>query len=270
KNFGMFIDEGRCRKEESMKKHFVATVGLLFLILSTTTPAFSQISNATVSGIIEDSTHAVLPGVTVVATNTATGVMSTVVTNESGAYNLPGLLPGPYKITAELPGFQTKTYELTLGNAQTVRLNFAINVAGGATSVEVAVAVDSLLATSSTSIGEVLSQQKMRDLPLVGNNVLSLLNSLSGARMDDNGVTGTFAGMSNYNVNVVRDGIDSSPSARYMQAGIQTSTMLNQDLVGEIRLIVAPVDAEMGRGNGQMIVQTRSGTNDFRGSAVWS
>ncbi|PYS34560.1 MAG: hypothetical protein DMG14_29140 [Acidobacteria bacterium] len=122
----MFIDEGRCRKEESMKKHFVAAVGLLFLILSTTTPAFSQISNATVSGIIEDSTHAVLPGVTVVATNTATGVMSTVVTNESGAYNLPGLLPGPYKITAELPGFQTKTYELTLGNAQTVRLNFAM------------------------------------------------------------------------------------------------------------------------------------------------
>src|SRR6266850_3696836 len=96
------------------------------------------------------------------------------------------------------------------------------------------------------------------------------LKSLSGARMNDDGVTGTFAGMSNYNVNVVRDGIDSSASARYMQAGIQTSTMLNQDLVGEIRLIVAPVDAEMGRGNGQMIVQTRSGTNQLRGSAVWS
>src|SRR6266850_6724899 len=96
------------------------------------------------------------------------------------------------------------------------------------------------------------------------------LKSLSGARMNDDGVTGTFAGMSNYNVNVVRDGIDSSASARYMQAGIQTSTMMNPDLIGELRLIVAPVDAEMGRGNGQMIVQTRSGTNQLRGSAVWS
>src|SRR5439155_23848654 len=97
-----------------------------------------------------------------------------------------------------------------------------------------------------------------------------LLTTMSGARLDDNGVTGTFAGMSNYNVNVQRDGIDASASARYMQAGIQTATMLNPDLIGEVRLIVAPVDAEMGRGNGQMIVQTRSGTNQYRGGGVWS
>ena len=47
--------------------------------------------------------------------------------------------------------------------------------------------------------------------------------------------------MSNYNINVLRDGIDASASARYMQAGVQTATMLNPDLVGELRLIVAPV-----------------------------
>jgi hypothetical protein len=260
--------DGPSTKEDVVSKLSIIVIVLLCVVLSA--PAIAQISNATVSGTIEDTTHAVLPGVTVTATNTATGVTSSSVTNESGAYNLPGLLPGTYKISSELPGFQTKTYEVTLGNAQTVRLNFELNVAGGGTQVEVSIAVDTLLATSSASVGEVLSQEKMRDLPLVGNNVLSLLNSLSGARMNDDGVTGTFAGMSNYNVNVVRDGIDSSASARYMQAGIQTSTMLNQDLVGEIRLIVAPVDAEMGRGNGQMIVQTRSGTNQLRGSAVWS
>src|SRR5205823_11835960 len=103
-----------------------------------------------------------------------------------------------------------------------------------------------------------------------GNNVLDLTRVLGGTRMDAYGVTGTFAGMTNYNINVQRDGIDSSASARYMQAGIQTSTLMNPDLVEEIRLIVAPVDAEMGRGNGQMIVQTRSGTNQLKGSAVWS
>ena len=242
----------------------------LALSLALSIPAFGQISNATVSGTIEDPTRAVLPGVTVTATNTATGVVTTVLTNEAGVYNFVSLLPGPYKVSAELPGFQTKNYDITLGNAQTVRLNFPLGVASVGTAVEVSVAVDTLLATSSASIGEVLSGQKAQDLPLVGNNVLSLIAVMSGARLDDNGVTGTFAGMSNYNVNVQRDGIDSSASARYMQAGIQTSTLMNPDLIGELRLIVAPVDAEMGRGNGQMIVQTRSGTNQLRGAAVWS
>src|SRR5215831_2538847 len=213
---------------------------------------------------------AVLSGVTVTAANNSTGVVTTVVSNEAGAYTFPSLLPGPYKVTAELPGFQTKTYEVTLGNAQTVRLNFALNVSGVGTAVEVSVPVDTLIATSSASIGEVLSQDKLNNLPLVGNNALFLVNTLSGTRMDDNGVTGTFAGMTNYNVNVQRDGIDASASARYMQAGIQTATMMNPDLIGEVRLIVAPVDAEMGRGNGQMIVQTRSGSNQLRGAAVWS
>src|SRR5437867_7152405 len=251
-----------------MRRSILAAAG--FLSLAVSTMAFAQISNATVSGTIEDATHAVLPGVTITAANTATGVAATAVSNEAGAYNLPSLLPGPYKVSAELPGFQTKTYDVTLGNAQTVRLNFTLNVAGVGTAVEVSVAVDTLLATSSASVGEVLSGDKARNLPLVGNNALFLLNTLSGTRMDDNGVTGTFAGMSNYNVNVLRDGIDASASARYMQAGVQTATMLNPDLVGEVRLIVAPVDAEMGRGNGQVIVQTRSGTNQYRGSAVWS
>jgi len=78
--------------------------------------------------------------------------------------------------------------------------------------------------------------------------------------MDDNGVTGTLPACPITTLTCWRDGIDASASARFMQAGIQTATMLNPDLVGELRLIVAPVDAEMGRGNGQMIVQTRSGT----------
>jgi hypothetical protein len=246
----------------------VIAVVLLSLVLCTY--ALGQSTNATVSGTVEDSTRAVLPGVTITVTNTATGVASTAVTNEAGTYNVPSLLPGPYKVTAELPGFQTKTYEVTLGNAQTVRLNFSLNVAGVGTAVEVSVAVDTLIATSSASIGEVLSQDKLNNLPLVGNNALFLVNTLAGTRMDDNGVTGTFAGMTNYNVNVQRDGIDASASARYMQAGIQTATMMSPDLIGEVRLIVAPVDAEMGRGNGQMIVQTRSGTNQYRGTAVWS
>jgi hypothetical protein len=54
------------------------------------------------------------------------------------------------------------------------------------------------------------------------------------------------------------------------QNGVFGTTVMNPDMVGEIRLILTPVDAEMGRGNGQVQITTRSGTNRFNGSAVWS
>src|SRR5262245_17449510 len=107
-----------------MRRLFVVGA-LLLLVLST--QAFGQSSNATVSGTVEDTSRAVLPGVTITATNTATGIATTVVSNEAGAYNIPGLLTGPYKITAELPGFQTRTFEVQLGNNQQLRLNVTLN-----------------------------------------------------------------------------------------------------------------------------------------------
>src|SRR5206468_5484975 len=109
-------------------KRFWAASFVLFLVLATHT--FAQSSNATVSGTVVDSTGAVLPGVTITATNNATGVVTTVLSNESGAYNFASLLPGVYKISAELPGFQIQTYaDVQLGNAAQVRLNFALRVA---------------------------------------------------------------------------------------------------------------------------------------------
>src|SRR5262245_38687015 len=89
------------------------------------TASFGQVNNATLTGTVADSTSAVLPGVTITATNTATGVVSTVLTNEAGAYTIQSLLPGMYIVSADLPGFQKQNYEkVELGNAITVRLNF--------------------------------------------------------------------------------------------------------------------------------------------------
>src|SRR2546426_9725455 len=104
-----------------MRGVFTATALLLSLILSS--PAFGQSTNATVSGTVGDASGAVLPGVEVTATNNATGVVTTVVTNEAGAYNVASLLPGVYKVSASLPGFQTRTFtDVQLGNADKVRL----------------------------------------------------------------------------------------------------------------------------------------------------
>src|SRR5207237_7321899 len=129
----------------------VATV--LFLCATLGGTAFSQSGNGRLGGTIDDPTGAVLPGVSVTATNTATGVVTTALSNESGAYNFPSLLPGTYKVSAELPGFQTQSYTgVRLGNADQVRLNFTLQVGGLNTAVEVTVAADTLLATSSSSI----------------------------------------------------------------------------------------------------------------------
>ncbi len=257
-----------------MRKCLVAGI---FLCLLLSTAAFSQSSFATLSGTIGDSTGALIPGVSVTATNNATGVVSTVVSNDTGSYSIVSLLPGVYKVSAELPGFQTQTYtDVTLGNAAQVRLNFTLTVASQAQSVEVVVAADTVLATSSSSVGEVLTQRKVADLPLVGGlsgkNVIDLIAVMSGVRLGGAvfGADSTsFAGISATDINVQRDGITADAGGKYT-TGVQTATRINPDLVGEIRMVLAPVDAETGRGNGQIQIQTKSGTNDYRGSLVWN
>ena len=77
-----------------------------------------------------DSSRALIPGVTITATNTGTGVVTTVLSNEAGAYQFPNLQTGTYKVSADLSGFRTQTYnDVALGIAQQVRLNFALQVA---------------------------------------------------------------------------------------------------------------------------------------------
>ena len=99
-----------------VKRFLVVAAALLSLTLST--QAYSQSSNATVSGTVSDGSGALIPGVSVTATNTGTTITSATVSNEAGAYNLAGLLPGLYKVSAELPGFQIKTFtDVQLGNA---------------------------------------------------------------------------------------------------------------------------------------------------------
>jgi hypothetical protein len=256
-----------------MKKIYSLTV---LLCLALGAPAFGQSSNATVSGTVSDSSGALIPGVTVTATNTQTGIVTTVVTNESGAYNLASLQPGVYNVSGELPGFQTQSYRgVQLGLSQQVRLNFTLQVGGVAQSVEVTIAADTLLAATSSSVGGVLPEYRVQDLPTIGRDALELVNVLPGVMSASSNIgtaraSATFAGI--YAgvgaVNTMRDGIPVS-DGRY-NVGVFASTSINPDLVGELRVVVAPADAEMGRGVGQVQILTRSGTNQFKGSAVWN
>ena len=163
-----------------LRRRWMLWALLIFAIFLTNT--FAQTTNATLGGTVSDSTRALIPGVTVTAMNTQTGIVTTIVTNETGAYQFASLQTGTYKVTAELPGFQTQTYnDVSLGVGQQVRLNFTLQVSSVAQTIEVTAAADTAIATTSSSVGTVLPEYKVRDLPLGGRNVLDLLGTTTGA-----------------------------------------------------------------------------------------
>ena len=246
-----------------------AVSGLLVLVCMFGN-VLAQTGNGGLTGTVEDTSKASIPGVSITATNTETGVTTTAVTNEAGAYNIPSLIPGTYKLTAELAGFRGAGYtNIALGTNETKRFNFTLEVGGVATAIEVNIDATALLTTSSATIDNVLPEYRVRDLPLVGNDVLDLIGVLGGARVSAlGGDFTTFAGISAGYVNTTVNGL-SVQDGRYA-AGVYSTTRINPDMVGEIRLVLTPVDAELGRGNGQVQIQTRSGTNQYRGSTVWN
>jgi hypothetical protein len=248
--------------EEAMKRILV-----LALLLGGVPyrPVFAQV-NASVTGTVIDPSGALIPGVEVSATNVNTGIVNTSLTNEAGSYQLPSLQPGTYKVTASLPGFQTQTYEnVQLSQSQQVRLNFQLKVAGQAQAVEVTVSADTVLATTTASVGNVLSEESVRNLPLATRNVIDLIATTPGATSNV-----TFAGTRSSQVNTTRDGVVVS-DGRYMDwNGAFAATYTTPDLVEEVQITTNTVDSEVGRGSGQVRLQTRSGTNQFHGAAFYT
>lgn len=248
------------------KVEMVTAAGLLCILMSSS--IFAQTSNATLGGTVADGTGALIPGVTVTATNTQTGIVSTNLSNEAGAYQFASLQTGVYRVSAELAGFQTQTYNsVSLGVSQQVRLNFVLQIGSVTQAVEVTVDADTLIATTSSSIGTVLPEYKVRDLPLPSRNVFDLLTTTAGTQSSA-GFQGVFAGNRLIAVNTTRDGMNVG-EGRY-DNGAFSATYTSPDLVEEVRIIVSSADAEAARGSGQVQMTTRSGTNQFRGSVFWA
>jgi len=258
-----------------MQRIFIS-IGLITIAIILAVPMFAQTGNASLGGNVSDNTKALIPGVTVKATEINTGVVTTTISNDTGRYTFPSLQPGTYKVSAELQGFNTSIQNnIRLGVSVQARVNFVLQLGTASTTVEITEEnPQERLTESSASIGEVLTEDRIRALPTVGNNVLDLLEVLPGFRVSAFGSQfDTIAGQGLNSINTTINGLSTTNTRYDAQTygyDVFTPTVINPDLVGEIKLILAPVDAEYGRGNSQVQIQTRSGSNKYSGSAVWN
>jgi hypothetical protein len=249
----------------------ILAIALLPLLLLSVN-AFGQ-AGASLSGTVMDTSQAVLPGAGITAINTQTGVETKTTANNVGVYSFPSLQTGVYNIVAKVDGFQTATKtDVKLGVGAQVRLNFEMVVAGTATEVEVATTAENMILDAGSSTGTVMQEELVGELPLVGNNVMELLNTMGGVVKAEEPIfsasTQTFAGVSSSGINITRDGV-SANEVRYT-SGITPPSNINQEVVGEFKMVLSPVDAELGRGAGQVQIITKSGANAFHGSGVWN
>ena len=143
--------------------------------------SLAQTSTAKITGSITDSSHAVLQGAEITATNLATGVGRETRSNEEGNYSVAFLQPGDYRITAKMTGFKTASKSgVKLDVEQVARVDFVLNL-GEITEIVDVTASGVALDTDSTTIGQLISEKQITDLPLNGRNFTQLLLVSSNA-----------------------------------------------------------------------------------------
>ncbi|HLA40035.1 MAG TPA: carboxypeptidase-like regulatory domain-containing protein, partial [Candidatus Glassbacteria bacterium] len=139
-----------------------------------TSLALAQLPTATILGVVKDSSGAVVPDAALTARSLETGQTRTATSAADGSYRLPALPVGAYEIRAEHAGFQTEVRTgLTLTISQEAVVNFSLQV--GAVTETVSVTAEApLVNTTSGSLGGLVSEQKVADLPLNGRNYMDL------------------------------------------------------------------------------------------------
>lgn len=220
----------------------------------------AQGTDAVVSGTVLDGTGANVPNATVTALNTKTGVSTTVKSNASGVYQFSALQPGNYRITAEMTGFKKLVLnEQVLRVGDRVTLNLTLEIGQITDSVEVVANSEAAINYVTTSVGGVVNQQRVLDLPVSSRNAMDLVLTQAGL----NGAN--FAGGRIGQLNITLDGINNQDNVINSGLGAQT-VFTSVDRIEEVKVMTAPADAEYGRGSGQVQLISRSGTNAFHGS----
>ena len=144
---------------------------VVFLCLSI--PAYAQ-TLGTITGEVKDASGATIPGATVTAQNVATNAVRTQQSNEVGAFAFPAMAPGAYLVKAELQGFKTSQNTVDLHVEQQLRVNFTLEIGAFAEATEVT-GIAPLISTENATVGTVIENRRIVELPLNGRNYLSLI-----------------------------------------------------------------------------------------------
>ena len=233
-----------------------------------------------ISGLVTDSTGAVIPGATVVATDTQTGVKTTVTTDAKGFYSLPALPVGTYDLQVGQIGFKTYTETGLVINANSaLRVDATLSV--GTINEKIEVRTDAVhVEAESTQMGEVITGKTMTAVPLNGRaytDLLALQPGVSPYNATDTGTGGigdrpVDGGLNagNQSVNGQREAANGfMVNGSNVEEGKNNGTAIipNLDSIAEFRIITNNFDAEYGNySGGQINVVTKSGTNSFHGS----
>ncbi len=242
---------------------------LAVLVASLAGALLAQGPVSSVSGEIHDPSGAVIPNIVVTARNANTNLSRSSVTNDSGAYTIVGLAPGPYEISAEGPGFKREVRSgITLAVAQEARIDFKLEMGIVSDVVNVTEQVP-VVNTESGSTGTVIDNKKVVEIPLNGRQFYNLAILVPGttapAQNSTDGFRGGFnvSGRAETNNNFTVNGIDNND-----ESVAAPSVRPSVDDIQEFNLLTGVYSAEYGRSSGgQVIVITKSGTNQFHGTA---
>jgi hypothetical protein len=246
----------------------------LALLVGGVVPAFAQFDRGSISGTIKDDQGGVMPGVTVTVTNTQTQQAQTTITNGTGFYTFPNLLPGRYDIIAELTGFKkTSRQNVPLDAAGAITLDFGLQT--GTISEEVTVAAVSPPLQTDVAIRKTVEAKDIELLSFQGRNPLGVVGLKAGV-LGNAFNTRAFADFSNggFNINGSRSDennitVDGAVAIRTRASGAVIGTQ-NVDAIQEVQVLTANYMPEYGRASGgQIRFVTKSGSSRYSGSGSY-
>ncbi|MGA1998763.1 MAG: TonB-dependent receptor [Terriglobales bacterium] len=254
-------------------RHIVPTLLLgtlvVFILCATAVPSFGQGSGfGSITGVVQDSTGAVITGARVTVTNPSKGITREMETSSSGAFAATALVPASgYVVKISKQGFgPVEVKDITVQVGETVNLNPVLKVAAAASTVEVTMKAP-VVDTTKVDTSSVVNSAQILDLPINGRRVDAFVALTPGITND--GVFGLLSFRGNPGGNsFLTDGVDTTNSYYDENAGRTRTYNISQDAVQEFEVVSANFLAEFGKASGGVVnTVTRSGSNSFHGTA---
>jgi hypothetical protein len=226
-----------------------------------------QANTAVIVGTVVDASDAAIPGATVALAHGDTNATSTVITDERGQYRTAPLRIGEYSVTVELPGFKTFVQRGVVLNIGDVRkVDARLQLGDVSEQITVAAAVP-LLSTVDSTVGTVITNRQIKDLPLNGRDYLQLA-SLSAGTLPTSGVGVSIGGQAGSQVAFLLDGQDNNnQQISTGHSGQKEVVKPSVDAIQEFKVVTNGYAAEYGRSSsGVVSVSLKSGTNTLQGT----